>query len=86
MITKFMVSYSKALDASYRFLRLKPKIKEKLHESHIGVQLNYVYAALAGKKIATGIFLPDENFLFTVDYHSGYFEVASYVAKQEQSS
>ena len=38
------------------------------------------------EKIATDIFLPDESFLFTVDYHSRYFEVASYVAKQEQSS
>ena len=46
MSSKFMVSCSKALDASYRFLRLRPKIKEKLHESHIGVQLKDVYAGL----------------------------------------
>ena len=62
-----MVSYSKALDASYRFLRLRPKIKEKLHESHIGLQLKDVYAGL-GKNI----FLPDESYLVTVDYYSRY--------------
>ena len=64
-----MVSYSKALDASSPFKGQG----EASRVPYWGTTEECLRRPW--EKIATGIFLLDESYLFTVDYYSGYFEV-----------